>query len=154
MWRRWKESQATCEGGKKAKQCEILQLERKGPLVVHTDYRMEIAGQESGFQASMQGISYDSEWNQEARCIQIHACQSIHDSGTTQYKHGSDYDVGHEAEAQEYDMRMCAPSGFHNFTYGMCAGCLPLDLNGQHSEQQYLQRQQQQQPITNKPNII
>jgi hypothetical protein len=132
----------------------VNKVERKGALVVHTDYRMEIAGQESGFEASMQGISYDSKWNQEACCIQIHACQSIHDSRTTQYKHGSDYDVGHEAEAQEHDMRMCAPSGFHNFTYGMCARCLPLDLNGQHSEQQYLQRQQQQQPITNKPDII
>ena len=65
----------------------------------------------SYLETSSQCVDDHTEGNEEGRKVDVEAGEGVDDGGATEQQHGSDDDVGEEAEAQEDDVSRLAPSG-------------------------------------------
>mmetsp|Transcript_25840 Transcript_25840/g.55263 ORF Transcript_25840/g.55263 Transcript_25840/m.55263 type:complete len:270 (+) Transcript_25840:2380-3189(+) len=97
-----------------------------------------VTGQEGCLKSTRGSVQNNTPRNQEGCYTVIHSSQGFDGGGTTEQKHGSDNDVGEEAEKEEGQVGGFSPAGIDDFAYGVGGWSNLLEVDGEHSEQQDL----------------
>ena len=95
-------------------------------------------GNEGALEPPQGTVHDDTHGDQHASGVQVHASESVHDGSTAEQQHGSDNDVGHDAEDEEDLVGGAAPTSADDFQQGMSVGGFALDLNSQDTEEDNL----------------
>lgn len=101
---------------------------------------MQIVRDECCLYTTKQGVEHDTNWQEETGSNCINPRERRQDGRTTGKQHGSNENVGHQAENDENNMNNGSVSSTESFEEGMRIWSPPLELDGQCSEQDDLDR--------------
>jgi len=104
------------------------------------DGGVDVRRQEGRLQATSHSVRNDTDRDQKTSGGGVHTRERVHRGGTTEHEHRRHNDVGQEAEEDEDLLHVRAPSSVDDFANSVRVRRVSLHLNGEHTEEQNLNR--------------
>ena len=99
---------------------------------------VDVTGQESSLKTTGSSVQDNTPRDQKGSQTVVNTSQGFNSGSSTKQKHGSDNDIGTEAEEDEGLVGSTSPTGIDNFTDSVCRRSNLLEVDGKHTKEQDL----------------